>query len=202
MDKFIVRLNKKQPSGENKASVSSISDSTSGQNDSIPKRNEAENVNVNRHSLPSEVGPSSRSKADDSASAVSAPTDLAPYGENIKQIILSAYPKNNEKRSFNSSWFKIYEWLEYSVVKDAAFCYPCRHFQAESSVHKDSKFATDGYKTWRKALEKGLLLIFFGLIHTENYFIIIKKYNKNAIKFVIMFSIIICCIVLRKSIFE
>ena len=32
----------------------------------------------------------------------------------------------SKKRSFNSEWYKKYNWLEYSKVKDAAFCYPCR----------------------------------------------------------------------------
>ena len=33
-------------------------------------------------------------------------------------------------RSFNPDWFKLYPWLEYSVSKDAAFCYACRLFGA------------------------------------------------------------------------
>ena len=34
----------------------------------------------------------------------------------------------NKSRSFNPSWFDKYTWLEYSITKDAAFCYACRFF--------------------------------------------------------------------------
>ena len=34
----------------------------------------------------------------------------------------------NQQRSFNKSWMDYYSWLEYSVAKDAAFCFACRHF--------------------------------------------------------------------------
>ena len=55
--------------------------------------------------------------------------------------------KNN--RSFNSSWYHKHMWLEYSVSKDAAFCYPCRLF---SGVQKgDDCFITTGYRNWKNA---------------------------------------------------
>jgi hypothetical protein len=39
-----------------------------------------------------------------------------PYGHN--------FPKNpNDKRVFLKNWLKQYDWLEYSVAKDAAFCF-------------------------------------------------------------------------------
>ena len=41
---------------------------------------------------------------------------------------------SGKARSFNPDWFKLYLWLEYSVSKDAAFCYACRLFGA-ANIH-------------------------------------------------------------------
>ena len=37
-----------------------------------------------------------------------------------------------KKRSFSSDWYRKYSWLEYSVEKDAVFCYACRIFGSAS----------------------------------------------------------------------
>ena len=34
----------------------------------------------------------------------------------------------SKKRSFNPEWYRQYSWLEYSIEKDAAFCFACRFF--------------------------------------------------------------------------
>jgi len=42
------------------------------------------------------------------------------------------FPKKqigDRQRSFQESWFKKHEWLEYSVAKDAAFCFYCFRFK-------------------------------------------------------------------------
>uniref|UniRef100_A0A1X7SJE0 TTF-type domain-containing protein n=1 Tax=Amphimedon queenslandica TaxID=400682 RepID=A0A1X7SJE0_AMPQE len=39
----------------------------------------------------------------------------------------ATFPKENG-RSFSPSWFAKRTWLEYSVSKDAVYCYPCRFF--------------------------------------------------------------------------
>jgi hypothetical protein len=31
------------------------------------------------------------------------------------------------KRSFNSTWYKQYTWIEYSVQHNEIYCYNCRH---------------------------------------------------------------------------
>ena len=38
-----------------------------------------------------------------------------------------------KRRSFNGAWYEKYTWLEYSVNKDAAFCYACRFFAIGTS---------------------------------------------------------------------
>jgi hypothetical protein len=48
----------------------------------------------------------------------------------------SEYPfSDNEKnrRRFQSSWYTIFDWLEYSSVKDVAYCLPCYIFSKKST---------------------------------------------------------------------
>jgi len=46
-------------------------------------------------------------------------------------------------RRFNFVWFHKYHWIEYSVEKDAAYCFYCYLFGKESG-----KFITDGWHNW------------------------------------------------------
>ena len=59
------------------------------------------------------------------------------------------YPKKafgSQFRGFQSSWYKQYAFLEYSVKDDSAFCFVCRHFST-----KITNFTT-GYSNWMNAL--------------------------------------------------
>ena len=40
------------------------------------------------------------------------------------------------RRSFTSNWFEKYSWLEYSILKDAAFCFPCRFLLYQAKVEE------------------------------------------------------------------
>ena len=53
-------------------------------------------------------------------------------------------------KSFQSSWYIDYPWLEYSVSKNCAYCFPCRFF----SVHGDKTFIYTGYSNWKFARGK------------------------------------------------
>jgi hypothetical protein len=60
---------------------------------------------------------------------------------------------NNDYRSFKESWFTKYDWLEYSVAKDAAYCFYCFLFKDQPS---DGHFGHDaftklGFNTWKNA---------------------------------------------------
>ncbi|CAA0836300.1 TTF-type zinc finger protein with HAT dimerisation domain [Striga hermonthica] len=59
----------------------------------------------------------------------------------------------NDYRSFLESWFAKYDWLEYNVVKDAAYCFYCFLFKEQPS---DGQFGHDaftklGFNTWKNA---------------------------------------------------
>lgn len=66
------------------------------------------------------------------------------------------FPVNTDKRKFQLKWLTDYIWLEYSVSKNAVYCYACRQF---SPTHeRDNVFKYSGFSQWKIALEsnKGL----------------------------------------------
>lgn len=72
---------------------------------------------------------------------------LGPY-----QIIMD-YPWSDaiHRRRFQESWFKVYNWLEYSPSKDAAFCLPCfLFFNKNTGRCGENAFTIEGFRSWRK----------------------------------------------------
>ena len=60
-------------------------------------------------------------------------------------------------RGFSRDWYKSYQWLEYSVERDAAFCFPCRMFKVGSS-RCESTFTVTGFHNWKHAMgQKGII---------------------------------------------
>lgn len=58
---------------------------------------------------------------------------------------------SGSQRAFNPSWFDTYLWLEYSIERNAAFCYACRFFS--SGQHRsENSFVTSGFTNWKKAI--------------------------------------------------
>jgi len=60
------------------------------------------------------------------------------------QPICHTYPKKkigDRLRSFHDSWFKNFNWLEYSVAKDAAFCFYCYIFKQQ----RQENFGVDAF---------------------------------------------------------
>lgn len=51
------------------------------------------------------------------------------------------------ERRFQPNLYEHYSWLEYSICKDAVFCFYCRHFGRES---KSCVFRTEGFCQWNK----------------------------------------------------
>ncbi|KAL1466491.1 hypothetical protein MTO96_042696, partial [Rhipicephalus appendiculatus] len=75
--------------------------------------------------------------------------------EKPTQPILNPFPSKKYgklSRSFNSDWYRLFPWLEYSAQADEAFCYPCRMFS--TGANEKSAFVNGGYSKWKKALEK------------------------------------------------
>ncbi|XP_057774924.1 uncharacterized protein LOC130993905 [Salvia miltiorrhiza] len=75
------------------------------------------------------------------------------------QLVGHNYPKTqfgNQLRSFQYVWYQKFVWLEYSVAKDACFCFWCYLFKPEdkSSRYKTDVFTKTGFTNWKKALIK------------------------------------------------
>ena len=59
----------------------------------------------------------------------------------------------DKARSFNSDWYKLYSWLECSVQKDVAFCFPCRFVFSQSigNSRPVKRFTETGFRNWKNA---------------------------------------------------
>ena len=106
-------------------------------------------------------------------------SDIAagPHQEPVQPLHIS-YPirkigKSN--RAFNPQWFKTYCWIEYSVQKDAIFCYPCCHFSTGSG-RSEKTFTHTGFHDWKHALGR------HGLAESLASYILetLKKYQLDA----------------------
>lgn len=93
---------------------------------------------------------------------VQGPDDISQCtSEGPRQPVLQKYPQKQmgaRLRSFRPQWFASFEWLEYSVSQDAAYCFPCRFFSTSKYLHGHAKkvpFVNIGYKNWKNALETG-----------------------------------------------
>lgn len=72
----------------------------------------------------------------------------APNQKHLENFPSSTFGKS--LRSFKSTWYKSRPWLEYSVEKDAAFCFPCRVFGVNPP---ETIFTIEGYRDWQHALD-------------------------------------------------
>ncbi|XP_053286397.1 zinc finger MYM-type protein 1 isoform X2 [Pleuronectes platessa] len=82
------------------------------------------------------------------------PHDISKHrGDSPSQPIRQGFPRTLQGgawRSFHVEWYQERQWLEYSHSKDAAYCYPCRHFSLPN-VPKSVFTSVDGYCNWKKA---------------------------------------------------
>ncbi|KAL7299767.1 hypothetical protein TKK_0007515 [Trichogramma kaykai] len=99
----------------------------------------------------------------------SARIQRGPYRPNLKVFPTQTIGKsqNARNRSFSTDWYKDFDWLEYSPVKDAAFCFPCRCFAINST--KGGK-PLRGHNEKEESCEKGLFLEIVQLL---------KKYDRD-----------------------
>ena len=75
---------------------------------------------------------------------------------------LFTYPQNNEITSsnkqnrFTSVWFSQYPFLEYSIVKDAAFCFVCQMFATGIDRERSGQnWSCTGVRKWDKMKSRG-----------------------------------------------
>ncbi len=74
---------------------------------------------------------------------------------------LSCFPTNpdipqGKQNRFSPRWYDEYPHLEYSVEKDAVFCFVCSLFDDKPSKEKaDSSWKTTGIRKWHKMKSVG-----------------------------------------------
>jgi hypothetical protein len=57
-----------------------------------------------------------------------------------------------QARGFVGSWFDQFDWLEYSVAKDAAYCFYCYLFNPQQiGFHSNDTFTRVGFRNWKNA---------------------------------------------------
>ena len=90
-----------------------------------------------------------------SSTRLDSPSDIAlSIQDNPVQPHNHQFPSTyfgNKYRSFNPEWFHKNVWLEYSISKDAVFCYACRFFSLGSA---NDVFVKTGYRDWKHCTGK------------------------------------------------
>jgi hypothetical protein len=98
------------------------------------------------------IVPSSSSSPSPLPSPSSYPSDLNMISPS--QPRLESFPKtlfHTVNRQFNANWYDGRPWLEYSVEKDAVFCFPCRIFGINKTA-ANYVFTKTGFRNWKTAL--------------------------------------------------
>ena len=90
-------------------------------------------------------------------SDITSSPDQKPVQPNPVTFHYPAKKMGQQNRSFNPKWFSTYSWLEYSIERDAAFCFPCRHFSAKAGKNEDV-FTNNGFSDWKHAAGKNGIL--------------------------------------------
>ena len=90
-----------------------------------------------------------------SSSIQSIPSDLGTLLSGPNQIRLASYPRSaigKQSRQFVPSWFDSRPWLEYSVEKDAAYCYCLSPHHLATTLTKPSsrQVFVIGKRCWTK----------------------------------------------------
>jgi len=62
------------------------------------------------------------------------------------------FPKNAENRSFQSSWFDRYNWVEFNAETGGAQCFYCKLLKTVAS--KNDEFRAGNVRNWRKFVER------------------------------------------------
>ena len=62
----------------------------------------------------------------------------------------------SSSRCFQVSWYTLFPWIEYSIERDAAYCFACRFF----GVSPDVVFTHSGFHDWKHARGKDGVLTY------------------------------------------
>lgn len=73
-------------------------------------------------------------------------------GPSQPRINFPKHQAGDRQRSFSAKYYT-FDWLEYSVIEDKAFCFVCRNFLTGVTRDQNEKFVTTGFSKWKKLNE-------------------------------------------------
>ena len=78
---------------------------------------------------------------------------VGPFRLCAKELPGLKYPsriQGSRQRSFHEKWYDEFDWLEYSIERDAAFCFCCRLRGGHmSGTRSDPSFIVQGNRNWK-----------------------------------------------------
>ena len=87
-------------------------------------------------------------------------------------------------RCFNPAWYKNYDWLEYSIERDACFCYPCHLFGSQGSMFSsrpEPVLTTVRFRSWKHVTVKtGALHVHSNCYSHKQAVVAWEQYKTNA----------------------
>eukprot|EP00102_Acyrthosiphon_pisum_P018762 XP_016655972.1 PREDICTED: uncharacterized protein LOC107882310 [Acyrthosiphon pisum] len=104
-------------------------------------------------------------------------------------VCQQAYKKTKfggKVRSFRSQWYTECDWLEYSIQRNAAFCFVCRIFGPENS---EDAWTRTGFNNWQKFIVKLSHLATINHITNESKMIAYKS-SEKAGRWISRYSIV------------
>ena len=79
---------------------------------------------------------------------------VGPFRPCAKELPGLKYPsriQGSRQRSFHEKWYDEFDWLEYSIERDAAFCFCCRLRGGHmSGTRSDPSFIVQGNRNWKE----------------------------------------------------
>nr|XP_034569798.1 uncharacterized protein LOC117834300 [Setaria viridis] len=126
-------------------------DGTTGLGESIPvEENDSSDEDKNDYGIEHDPGlraPISSYDVNDQDSVRRAYIALGPCQPKMKR---DAFPQHDcgGMRRFQHKWFAEFKWIEYSVDKDAAFCFVCYLFKDSCKFPGGDAFVIEGFRNW------------------------------------------------------
>lgn len=77
---------------------------------------------------------------------------LGPFQPKMTVFSANVTIALNKQRRFNPTWYRDFPMLEYSIEKDAAFCFQCRLFTRGAGT---SEWASSVVRIWHKMKSQG-----------------------------------------------
>ena len=119
--------------------------------------------NLSQPQLLSEIESHVLSSRSNQSYAVQANKSMCPHDVSSQNTLFwpkhCEFPSGENKPRFNIHWYDRFCWLEYSVERDAAFCFACRKFGRRVDHTKETTFTISGFGHRKRAVgdkNKGL----------------------------------------------